>query len=102
MRHDYHVFEVFLHNLHVSPYSSYRGYAAHEPLRRCKLLLNEQEIRKLIGRMVERWFTLVPVQMYFSRGLVKVMVGIAKAKKVLRQARDHQAPPVRDRENPRW
>ena len=72
--------EVFLHNLHVSSYS-HRGYAAHEPLRRRKLLLNKREIRKLIGRMVERGFTLVPVRMYFSRGLVKVTVGVAKGKK---------------------
>ena len=72
--------EVFLHNLHVSPYS-HRGYAAHEPLRRRKLLLNKREIRKLIGKMVERGFTLVPVRMYFARGLVKVTVGVAKGKK---------------------
>ena len=72
--------EVFLHNLHVSPYN-HRGYAAHEPLRRRKLLLNKREIRKLIGRMVERGFTLAPVRMYFSRGLVKVTVDVAKGKK---------------------
>ena len=51
------------------------------PLRRRKLLLNKREIRKPIGRMVERGFTLVPVRMYFSRGLVKVTVGVAKGKK---------------------
>ena len=72
--------EVFLHNLHISPYS-HRGYAEHEPLRRRKLLLNKREIRKLIGKMVERGFTLVPVRMYFRKGLVKVTVGIAKGKK---------------------
>ena len=72
--------EVFLHNLHISPYS-HRGYAEHEPLRRRKLLLNKREIRKLIGKLVERGFTLVPVRMYFERGLVKVTVGVAKGKK---------------------
>lgn len=72
--------EVFLHNLHVSPYS-HRGYAEHEPLRRRKLLLNKREIRKLIGRTVERGFTLVPVRMYFRKGLVKVTVGVARGKK---------------------
>lgn len=72
--------EVFLHNLHVSPYS-HRGYAAHEPRRRRKLLLNRGEIRKLIGRTVERGCTLVPVRMYFRNGLVKVSVSIAKGKK---------------------
>ncbi len=73
--------EVFLHNLHISPYS-HRGYSEHEPLRRRKLLLNKREIRKLIGKLVERGFTLVPVRMYFSRGLVKVTVGVAKGKKM--------------------
>ena len=72
--------EVFLHNLHISPYS-HRGYAEHEPLRRRKLLLTRREIHKLIGKMVERGFTLVPVRMYFRKGLVKVTVGVAKGKK---------------------
>ena len=72
--------EVFLHNLHVSPYS-HRGYADHEPLRRRKLLLRKDEIRKLIGRTVERGCTLVPVRMYFRNGRVKVAVSIARGKK---------------------
>ncbi len=72
--------EVFLHNVHISPYS-HRGYAVHEPLRRRKLLLNKVEIRKLIGKLVERGFTLVPVRMYFKNGLVKVAVSVAKGKK---------------------
>ena len=72
--------EVFLHNLHIRPYS-HRGYSEHEPLRRRKLLLTKREIRKLIGKLVERGFTLVPVRMYFKRGLVKVTVGVAKGKK---------------------
>ena len=72
--------EIFLHNVHISPYS-HRGYAAHEPLRRRKLLLHKGEIRKLIGKLVERGFTLVPVRMYFRNGLVKVTVSVAKGKK---------------------
>ena len=72
--------EVFLHNVHISPYS-HRGYAGHEPLRRRKLLLNRSEIRKLVGKIVERGFTLVPVRMYFKRGRVKVAVAVAKGKK---------------------
>ena len=72
--------EVFLHNVHISPYS-HRGYAEHEPLRRRKLLLNKIEIRKLIGKTVERGFTLVPVRMYFKNGRVKVAVSVAKGKK---------------------
>jgi len=72
--------EVFLHNVHISPYS-HRGYATHEPMRRRKLLLNKAEIRKLVGKMVERGFTLVPVRMYFKNGRVKVAVAVAKGKK---------------------
>ena len=72
--------EVFLHNLHVSPYS-HRGYVDHEPLRRRKLLLTRQEIQKLTVKILERGFTLVPVRMYFKHGLVKVQLGIAKGKK---------------------
>ena len=72
--------EVFLHNVHISPYS-HRGYAEHEPLRRRKLLLNKGEIRKLIGKTLERGFTLVPVRMYFKNGLVKVSISVAKGKK---------------------
>ena len=72
--------EVFLYNLHISSYS-HRGYADHEPLRRRKLLLQKREIRKLIGKVVERGMTLVPVRMYFKRGLVKVTVSLAKGKR---------------------
>ena len=73
--------ELWLHNVHISPYS-HRGYVSHEPLRRRKLLLNRAEIRKLTGKMVERGFTLVPVRMYFKNGRVKVAMSIAKGKKV--------------------
>src|ERR1700720_3251127 len=72
--------EVFLYNVHISPYS-HRGYADHEPLRRRKLLLHKREIRKLIGKTVEKGMTLVPVRMYFKNGRVKVAVSLAKGKK---------------------
>jgi SsrA-binding protein len=72
--------EVFLYNVNISPYS-HRGYATHEPLRRRKLLLHRQEIRKLIGKTVERGMTLVPVRMYFKDGRVKVAISLAKGKK---------------------
>jgi SsrA-binding protein len=72
--------EVFLYNVNISPYS-HRGYAEHEPLRERKLLLRRDEIRKLIGRTVEKGMTLVPLRMYFKQGRVKVAVGLAKGKK---------------------
>jgi SsrA-binding protein len=72
--------EVFLYNVNISPYS-HRGYADHEPLRRRKLLLHRSEIRKLIGKTVEKGMTLVPVRLYFKDGRVKVSVSLAKGKK---------------------
>ena len=72
--------EVFLYNVNISSYS-HRGYADHEPLRRRKLLLHREEIRKLIGKTVEKGMTLVPVRLYFKNGRVKVAVSLAKGKK---------------------
>jgi SsrA-binding protein len=72
--------EVFVYNVNISPYS-HRGYVDHEPLRRRKLLLHRDEIRKLIGKTVERGMTLVPTRMYFKNGRVKLEVCLAKGKK---------------------
>jgi SsrA-binding protein len=72
--------EVWIYNVHISPYS-HRGYSDHEPTRRRKLLLHRQEIRKLIGKTVERGMTLVPTRMYFKDGRVKVAISLAKGKK---------------------
>jgi SsrA-binding protein len=72
--------EVFLYNVNISPYS-HRGYADHAPLRRRKLLLHRHEIRKLIGKTVEKGMTLVPTRLYFKNGRVKIAVSLAKGKK---------------------
>jgi SsrA-binding protein len=72
--------EVFLYNVNISPYS-HRGYADHAPLRQRKLLLHRDEIRKLIGKTVEKGMTLVPTRLYFKNGRVKVAVALAKGKK---------------------
>jgi len=72
--------EVWIYNVHISPYS-HRGYVDHEPTRRRKLLLHRQEIRKLIGKTVERGMTLVPTRVYFKDGRVKVAISLAKGKK---------------------
>ena len=71
--------EVFLYNVNISPYS-HRGYSDHEPLRRRKLLLHRDEIRKLIGKTVEKGMTLVPTRLYYKNGRVKVAVSLAKGK----------------------
>ncbi len=72
--------EVYAYNVHISAYS-HRGYADHEPTRRRKLLLHREEIRKLVGKTVERGMTLVPVRLYFKKGRVKLAVSLAKGKK---------------------
>jgi SsrA-binding protein len=72
--------EVWIYNVHIRAYSS-RGYSDHEPTRKRKLLLHRQEIRKLIGKTVEKGMTLVPVRMYLKNGRIKVAVSLAKGKK---------------------
>src|SRR5215510_8494888 len=71
--------EVWLLNVHVSPYS-HRGYAGHDERRQRKLLLHREEIRKLTGRVVEKGLTLVPLQMYFKDGRIKVALALVKGK----------------------
>jgi SsrA-binding protein len=73
--------EVWLYKAHINPYS-HRGYVDHDPRRRRKLLLHKAEIRKLIGRTVERGLTLVPTRMYFKNGRVKVALGLARGKQL--------------------
>ena len=72
--------EVWLLNVHISPYS-HRGYADHAELRQRKLLLHRHEIRKLVGQTAERGLTLVPLELYFNKGRVKVLLALARGKK---------------------
>jgi SsrA-binding protein len=72
--------EIFLYNVNISSYS-HRGYADHEPLRPRKLLLHRDEIRKLIGKTLEKGMTLVPTRLYFKKGRVKLALGVARGKK---------------------
>jgi SsrA-binding protein len=72
--------EVYLYDLHVSPYSHGNRYN-HNPLRVRKLLLHKKEIRRLYGKSRERGLTLVPLKMYFKNGKVKVEIGIGRGKK---------------------
>jgi len=71
--------EVWMQNVHISPYS-HRGSAEHAELRQRKLLLHRDEIRKLVGKVAEKGLTLVPLEMYFKNGRIKVNLGLAKGK----------------------
>jgi SsrA-binding protein len=73
--------EVFLHNMHVSPYEQGNRFN-HDPLRTRKLLLKRAEISKLIGAVKERGYTLVPTKLYIRNGFCKVELGLAKGKKL--------------------
>ncbi len=72
--------ELFLYNLHISPYS-HGNISNHDPVRVRKLLLHKKEIRKLIGKTQEKGLTLVPLRLYFKAGKAKVELGVAKGKK---------------------
>lgn len=73
--------EVFLRQLHISPYT-FAYYDNHDPLRSRKLLLHNSEIKRLIGKTKERGFTIVPLKVYFKNGKVKVQIALAKGKKL--------------------
>ncbi len=73
--------EVYLLNLHISPYER-GGYVNHEPTRTRKLLLHRREIRKMIGAVERQGLTLVPLELYFAGGRAKVALALGKGKKL--------------------
>ena len=73
--------EVFAYGMHISPYEKGKIFNK-DPLRVKKLLLHKQEINKLLGKIKEKGYTLVPLQVYFSRGKAKVEIGLARGKKL--------------------
>ena len=72
--------EVWLVNMHIAPYEQ-AGPFNHDPLRPRKLLLHRSEIRRLVGKVKERGYTLIPLRVYFRRGLAKVELALARGKK---------------------
>ncbi|CAK6479194.1 SsrA-binding protein SmpB [Peribacillus castrilensis] len=72
--------EIYLHNMHVSPYEQGNQFN-HDPLRTRKLLLHKKEISKLIGVTKETGYTIVPLKMYLKNGFAKVLIGLGKGKK---------------------
>lgn len=71
--------EVYIIGMNISLYEM-GNYFNHEPLRERKLLLHKYEIRKLVGKLKERGYTLVPLRMYIKNGKVKLELGLAKGK----------------------
>lgn len=73
--------EVYLRQLHISPYE-YAYNANHETLRARKLLLHKYEIQRLEGKIKEKGYTLVPLKIYFKNNKIKVLLGLGKGKKL--------------------
>jgi len=74
--------EVWLHNVHISPYSHATNIQT-DPLRTRKLLLNRREIRKLAGKVKEKGFALIPTKIYFiANGKIKIELALARGKKL--------------------
>lgn len=72
--------ELWLVNVHIAPYDP-SGRANHEPRRPRKLLLHRREINRLLSRVQERGYTIVPVQMYLKEGRAKVEIALARGKR---------------------
>lgn len=79
--------EVYVYGMHVSPYEKGNLFNK-DPLRIKKLLLHRSEISKLQGKIKEKGYTLVPLQVYFSNGRVKVEIGLARGKKLYDKRED--------------
>ena len=79
--------EIFAYGMHVSPYEKGNIFNK-DPLRIKKLLLHRYEINKLSGKVAEKGLTLVPLQVYFKEGKVKVEIGLARGKKLYDKRQD--------------
>lgn len=79
--------EVFIYNMHISPYEKGNIFNK-DPLRVKKLMLHKSEINKIAGQITQKGYTLVPLEVYFSKSLVKVQIGLAKGKKLYDKRQD--------------
>ena len=73
--------EVYLYNMHISPYK-YDSLGEQDPKRIRKLLLHRAQIRKLLGQISLKGLTLIPVKAYFTHGLAKVELALVRGKKL--------------------
>lgn len=79
--------EVLIYGMHISPYEKGNIFNK-DPLRVKKLLLHKQEINKMLGKIAEKGYTLVPMRVYFKGSLAKVEIGLAKGKKLYDKRQD--------------
>lgn len=90
--------EAFLFNCHITPYSKIQGHTDIDAVRIRKLLLNRAELNVLEAKMNQKGFSIVPLSMYFKRGIVKVEIALAKGKKLLDKREDIKRR-IHDRES---
>ena len=84
--------EVYLHNMHISPYDQASRFN-HDPTRTRKLLLHRREIKRFLGKTVERGLTLIPLKLYFKGNVAKVELALVVGKKIYDRRKD-----IKDRE----
>ncbi|MEQ6376824.1 SsrA-binding protein SmpB [Bacillaceae bacterium S4-13-58] len=75
-----HKGEVFIHNMHISPYEQGNRFN-HDPLRTRKALLHKKQINQLIGETQQQGYSLIPLKIYIKNGFAKVLIGLARGKK---------------------
>lgn len=73
--------EIFLFGMHITPLLAASSHVRPDPVRTRKLLLHSRQINKLIGQVERAGYTLVPLDLHFQRGRIKVEIGLAKGKK---------------------
>ena len=74
--------ELFLYNMHISPYAQSNTFYSWDPLRTRKLLMHRQEIMRLLGKIKEQGLTLIPLKAYFKGDRIKIELGLCKGKKL--------------------
>ena len=80
--------EVFIHGMHISPYSGASTHVEVDPLRVRKLLLHRKEIDHLAAATLQKGMTLVPLRVYFTHGMAKMELGLARGKQNIDKRRD--------------
>ena len=92
--------EIFLFGMHIAPLTTASSHVSHDPTRTRKLLLHKKEIARLIGKVERAGYTLVPINMHFKQGRIKLEIGLAKGKK-LHDKREDEKKKDWDREKQR-
>nr|WP_027872211.1 SsrA-binding protein SmpB [[Eubacterium] cellulosolvens] len=86
--------EIFIYGMHISPYEKGNIFN-RDPLRAKKLLMHKKEIRTLAGKIAQKGYTLVPIEVYFKDSRIKVQIGLARGKKLYDKRADIQKKDIR-------